>query len=178
MSISSQRALAESKVGKTFGYLYIVKRVGTNKYRRATFLCRCECGKEVVKPSNAFTRPKISCGCKTKERQAQAHIKHGQCKRSGPTKAYRTWQSMIKRCYNPNDKSYKYYGAKGIKVCETWGLFDNFYNDMGDSPAADYELDRIDPAKNYEVTNCRWITKQENIRRVIHKRGKNGKFTK
>ena len=58
------------------------------------------------------------------------YIKHGMSK----TREYKTRQSIIQRCENPNDPSYKYYGGRGIKVCERWHSFENFYEDMGVRP--------------------------------------------
>jgi hypothetical protein len=73
------------------------------------------------------------------------------------------WRTMHNRCYNINVKSYKYYGAKGIIVCERWHGkqgFDNFIIDMGPKSIGD-SVDRINPTGNYEPSNCRWATKLE-----------------
>jgi hypothetical protein len=43
---------------------------------------------------------------------------------------YKTWHGMMQRCSNPKNISYKYYGARGIKVCESWKKFENFYKDI------------------------------------------------
>lgn len=67
---------------------------------------------------------------------------------------------MRKRCNNPNSTSYRYYGARGIKVCEDWASFESFYRDMGDPPEG-LSLDRIDPGKDYCPGNCRWATAQQ-----------------
>ena len=72
---------------------------------------------------------------------------------------------MIARCYNPNDPSYRWYGGKGIGVCEEWRQNSKkFLEDMGPRPLPkhDYALDRIDSKKDYVKENCRWITKKEN----------------
>ena len=176
MSVSSQKALAEQKVGKQYGNITVLARIGTTKTRQALFKCVCVCGEVTEKPSSAFNNPNVSCGCMTKELQAVGHLKHGQCRRSGTTKLYRTWQSIFARCCNPKNKAYKYYGGKGISVCERWAKFDLFATDIGEPPTSIHELDRIDPLGDYEPSNCRWITKQENIARVVHKRNEKGVF--
>lgn len=79
-------------------------------------------------------------------------------------KVYRTWLGMKNRCNNPNAVAYRYYGAKGVKVCERWQKFDNFYADMGDRPSPNHSLDRIDPTGDYEPGNVRWATRSQQSR--------------
>lgn len=67
---------------------------------------------------------------------------------------------MIARCTNPKMDSWKYYGARGITVCERWRQFALFLEDMGVRPTGK-TLDRIDPTGNYEPGNCRWATPLE-----------------
>ena len=77
-------------------------------------------------------------------------------------KEYRAWKAMRNRCNNKNYHSYHRYGGRGIKVCDRWDSFENFYNDMGNSPSKSHQLDRIDNNGNYEPSNCRWVTPKEN----------------
>ena len=87
------------------------------------------------------------------------------------TREFRTWQTMIQRCYNPKDISFKNYGARGIKVCKRWLYsFENFYADMGPKPIAKphfISIERKDNKKGYYPKNCCWATakQQANNRR-------------
>jgi hypothetical protein len=78
------------------------------------------------------------------------------------TKIYKVWSAMLDRCNNPGATSYKWYGKRGIKVCDFWHKFENFYKDMGERPFEGATLDRINNDKDYEKSNCRWVTHQEN----------------
>lgn len=73
---------------------------------------------------------------------------------------YYSWSMMKQRCMNPKHTDYKYYGEKGITVCNEWLKFSGFYSDMGERPEG-LTLDRIDNSKGYSKDNCRWATKLE-----------------
>lgn len=69
---------------------------------------------------------------------------------------------MKYRCNNPNYHEYRYYGGRGIVVCQRWQAdFEAFLTDMGAKPGSQYSLDRIDVNGNYEPGNCRWATPLE-----------------
>jgi hypothetical protein len=114
-------------------------------------LCRCKCGKEQVKPASVLKNG----------RSKQCHLcnvtKHGYEK----TITYNTWRCMRARCNSPKNHNYKNYGARGIKVCERWGKFENFLEDMGERPEK-MQLDRKNNDGNYEKENCHWVTPKEN----------------
>jgi hypothetical protein len=81
---------------------------------------------------------------------------HGESHRSIE---YMAWERMRSRCNNPRFASYKYYGGRGISVCEEWQHdYTAFLQCVGRRPGPDYSLDRIDGAKNYEPGNVRWAT--------------------
>ena len=85
----------------------------------------------------------------------------------GASKApeYQAWISMLNRCYKPRDFGYRWYGAKGIKVCDRWRLsYSAFLSDVGVRPSPAHSLDRIDSAADYEPTNVRWATKTQQMR--------------
>src|SRR5215467_8883535 len=81
---------------------------------------------------------------------------------------YKAWSSMRQRCQNPNNPGYKDYGGRGIKVCERWQKFENFYADMGPRPD-NHSLERINNDGDYEPSNCRWAS---NLEQQKNKRGK------
>ena len=68
---------------------------------------------------------------------------------------------MLGRCCRPTHKSYSYYGARGIRVCQEWLSFENFLKDMGPRPSKNHTLERINNNGNYEKVNCAWATKLE-----------------
>jgi len=88
--------------------------------------------------------------------------RYGQTHGMRNSREYGIWDTMRKRCLKPNMPSYKYYGAKGVTVCEKWMKFEGFFDDMGHSNGLC--LDRIDNTKGYEKENCRWVTHKENNR--------------
>jgi hypothetical protein len=98
-------------------------------------------------------------------------MKHGLYKDANGKKSrlYHIWEDMKSRCNNPNNRRYKDYGGRGIKVCHDWQvdfrLFSNWAINNG--YADNLTIDRINVEGDYEPGNCRWSTKklQSNNRR-------------
>lgn len=150
---------------KRFGNLVVLrsvpKQTKTDKNGTTYWLCKCDCGKKCLVNGVSLRRGhSTSCGCK------QGNIRHG--KRQ--TRLYNIWGGMKQRCYNSNAKHYKNYGGRGIKVCDEWkNSFKNFYNWAINNGYEDgLTIDRTDTNKDYEPSNCRWVTVeiQNNNRRT------------
>jgi len=146
---------AINREGQSFNYWTIVKYSHTDKYRKRHYLCKCECGKESIRNVCEIVRGvSKSCGC----RNAVNHTIHGMAN----AKVYNIWQNIKNRCTNPKSDKWKWYGGRGITVCEEWkNSFEAFFSDMGNPTTINHSIDRIDNEDGYYKENCKWSTTKE-----------------
>jgi len=124
--------------------------------------CICDCGKTTsVKLTCLRTGNTKSCGCIRRDIVSLRFRKHY----GKGTPEYTSWQLMKDRCYNQNNKTFSYYGGKGVRVDDKWiDDFTVFLSDMGKKPGKSHTLDRVNGDLNYSKENCRWATKTEQVR--------------
>ncbi len=87
---------------------------------------------------------------------------HGQAGRTTRSRTYLIWQSMVGRCHRLSDSNYKYYGAKGVTICDRWRKFEEFFSDMGTAPDGQH-IHRINDAPVYSKETCQWMSEHEHI---------------
>lgn len=138
--------------GQRFGKLVVIERVDNAKDGTAQWLCQCDCGNVSVCYGTKLRNRHIqSCGCLKRSRNGKRK-----------TRLYRIWTTMKARCEKKTKDNYKFYGGRGITVCEEWQDFECFEKwAVANGYQDNLSLDRKNPNQNYMPSNCRWITIQE-----------------
>lgn len=128
--------------GKRYGLLAVTGKAASNG-RHVRWACDCDCGRTCsVVANNLTSGHSTSCG-------APVHRAKPAGTKMTEHPAYQVWREMHRRCNDPKSTSYRYYGAKGIKVCEEWSSFDQFVADMGERPSATHQIDREKSSDDY-----------------------------
>lgn len=160
------RCTFKDLTGEKYGLLTVLYR-GDNILGRSAWVCKCECGNEkLIRGDSMKQGGTTSCGCVVRaiasQRMREMHAdpdyvtankSHGMSN----TPTYTAYRSMLNSCYNSNLAVYKFYGAKGVTVCESWREgFNQFLADVGERPSEDFTLQRKDKQGNYTPDNVHW----------------------
>jgi hypothetical protein len=160
------------QIGSTFGRLVVTGKCKTHHFpsgkKTSRWFCKCSCGNKIdVLWDHLKSGHTKSCGCLRREMGGALNKTHGMRR----TSEYAIWCAMRSRVNNPNNKNFKHYGGRGIKVCEKWdNSFEGFISDMGIRPSPKHTVERINTNGDYEPNNVRWDThqKQQRNRRNNH----------
>lgn len=155
----------EQWLGKRFGTLIVegFEHVGNSWF----WLCRCDCDSiKVYNPYKIIHGKTKTCGCGKAEHcrglTSKYRIKHG----GRNTRLYAIWRGMKERCFTITHKDYPNWGGRGITICHEWANDFNAFREWSLSNGYDENLtiDRINNDGNYDPSNCRWVTIQEQAR--------------
>lgn len=156
--------------GKTVGYLLVLEpaddRVDKNGRHRKCWRCLCQfCGRETIVTADSLSaRQQVSCGCYQRKRSSECNKTHGMT----DTRLYYVWCGIKNRCYCKSTYEYKWYGDRGIGMCDDWHYdflkfrewaIANGYDD--NAPRGQCTIERIDRDGNYEPGNCKIATMLE-----------------
>lgn len=157
--------------GQRFGRLVVIERTEIDTARRPRWLCKCDCGAyKVVSSVHLKNGSTKSCGCLRREEVSKRSTeiarrigKNNKTHGMRNTRLYHIWCGIKRRCLNPNAKPYDNYGGRGITICDEWkNDFMNFYNwAMANGYQENLTIDRKDNDGNYEPSNCRWASYEE-----------------
>lgn len=146
--------------GLSFNLLTVVS-IHSRLNRKVKWNCICKCGgTNIVQSSNLKNGAVKSCGCLGKTNLN--NTTHGLTN----TRLYNIWDNMKGRCYRPSMECFKYYGAKGITICDEWMNDCNtfFVWAMNNGYREDLTIERKKNELGYTPDNCEWIPQEEQSR--------------
>jgi len=149
--------------GRIFGDLHCIELKTTSSKGELLYLCLCKCGNEVLaRKSDLVSGKKKSCGCKQGQRS------HGLSRENGKaSRLHSVWVGIRQRCNNPKSDSYFRYGGRGIKICQEWNDYKNFYNwAMSHGYQKGLTIERIDNDGDYCPENCTWIPQGKQMQNI------------
>lgn len=172
------RGRVSDLTGQRFGRLVVIERAFDRPNDpHARWKCHCDCGADVIVFGSSLSgHDTKSCGCLAREvrrnNMRKLVTKHGLYHEPEARRLLRIWSSMKQRCYNPNNKAYRYYGGKGVTVCDEWRTdFRAFYDwAYAHGYKGGLSIDRINSKKDYCPSNCQWLTLAENAYKAVHAR--------
>lgn len=156
---------ARSKPGDLFGQWTVLgrpftlpKKIGT----RVHVVAECACGKvSVVSQHDLTSGHSGSCGCTA----ADKRVTHGHTRNRTQSRLYSIWKDMRSRCRHKRSQNYRYYGGRGIIVCQEWQEFGVFRDwALANGYEEHLEIDRRENGGNYCPENCRWVTRKQQNR--------------
>lgn len=145
-------------IGEIHGIYTIVDVLDErDKYGHLVYVAKCNyCGFEKYSHYGGIGSPSaIKTTCKHVTRSGEYITMYKWKNR----RLQKIFNGMKGRCYNPADKNYRWYGAKGIKVCDEWNrdpasfekwALDNGYSDL-------LTIERKDEDGDYCPENCTWL---------------------
>ena len=172
-------------IGKQFGRLTVIEQDKNRKNSHDRYwICKCECGNIKSVTTGHLTAGTVrSCGCIRNEQAierfkeaASNNVKHNGCNDD----LYYIWKGIRQRCNNKKSPAYRWYGAKGVKICDEWDDYSKFkewaenngyIHDKSKTKAQQLSIDRIDSEGDYCPENCRWITLEANMELARERRG-------
>lgn len=169
------RRLLEVKPGDKYGRWTIIEDLGMRKIgtQNVRFLrCVCDCGAErKIRLSELRRKKSQSCGCY----HLDVLTKHGDTANKLKPRLYVLWASMRARCNDPHRPNYKYYGGRGITVCNEWDNYVSFRDwALNNGYKIGLTIDRVDNDRGYSPENCRFVdqkTQCQNRRKYYQKSG-------
>lgn len=162
----------DNLVGQQIDFLFVKGRapdkIYSNGVHHVQYWCDCACGsKDILRSAdNLHVKNRVhSCGCILKEQIHEVNLTHGDTCNRKINRLYRIWSLMKDRCLNSNNVHYKYYGGKGINICDDWTdylLFREWAYSHGYQD--NLTIDRINSDRDYCPENCRWIPLEQQSR--------------